>query len=128
VLLVRDRYWLLVDWLDGAGRHVLERAWHFAPGTLRLDGDGVAFRGESGVGARLRWPGEPRPVCRVVVGDELERQGWVSRSYGERRPAPALFQRLEVELPIRLPVVLAVAPPGVDPPAPAEVLAVEPTA
>jgi hypothetical protein len=116
ILLLRGRGWLVVDLIEGQGRHLIERFWHFAPGVLSLRPNEAQFGG-----CRLAWPPDPPLTCRVVVGDEASRQGWISRRYGDREPAPVLTQRVEVELPVRLPLAIALRPEVT----PAELFALE---
>lgn len=82
VVLVRDAYILVVDLLEGSGRHALARRWHLAPG---------------------------RAPC--VTGGDLE-PGWISRAYGQREAAQVVVERLEAELPCAWPAAIAADPPA----------------
>ena len=105
ILLVRGRGWLIVDLIEGRGRHVIERFWHFAPGELVLGTNEARFGGTS-----LVWPSDPTLESHIVIGDPNSRLGWISPRYGQRQPAPVLVQRIEADLPLRLPLAIGVTP------------------
>ena len=98
-------YWALLDEFSGEGEHSFEAGYQFAPG-LRVSAAGtgpdqcdvrVAARGE----ARLELIafGSGPPKAYLVEGSERPAQGWVSRRYGHREPAPVLRVRMRAKAP-----------------------------
>jgi hypothetical protein len=111
VLFVKPRFWVVVDELQGAGRHGVELRFPFAPIPVELAASGwVRARGTQGHGLLLRcFPGTP-------LAPEI-RQGWVAPDYGRREPAPVALFSGTVTLPLRiLTLLLPVA--DVDAPVP----------
>jgi hypothetical protein len=112
---VRGRYWLIVDHLLGVDRHLVERYFHFPPGArAELAADHLRLTRQGGAAALLAWPagGSAATPSRPVGWERSEMESrledaWVSRAYGQREPAPVLVQRIEAELPLALPIVIA---------------------
>jgi hypothetical protein len=126
---VRARYWLIVDHLLGADRHLIERRFHFPPGARAdLAGDRLLLIRSTCLSTVLTWPetAEPWPTgarrddaargadrgeaaagdgSSLLLESRLE-DGWVSRAYGQREPAPVLVQRIEARLPLALPIAI----------------------
>jgi hypothetical protein len=79
----------VVDMLAGHGRHRAEIFWHFSEHCLvHLGTDEVVARND-GIRLSLRmmhngWS------ARLVTGDTLAPQGWISRRYGQKTPAPTV--------------------------------------
>ena len=42
ILFMKPDYWVIADRVTGPGEHTASQYWHFAPGTVTLDDDGVA--------------------------------------------------------------------------------------
>jgi hypothetical protein len=101
VVLVRGAYLLVADLLQGEGAHAVERWWHLAPGTATPE-TGLLRAPR----ATLAWAALDGQRDDLIVGDEATRQGWISRRYGERLPAPVLVQRVESALPLVWPLVV----------------------
>jgi hypothetical protein len=115
ILQVGGEYWLVLDDLLGAGKHGLELLYHFAPERhpLRLEeepgGGGLVHVTSDAAGSLfgITVCGSSPLAAELIRGREEPPQGWVSRRYGERSPAPVLRASLAAPLPARFVSVLA---------------------
>jgi hypothetical protein len=93
---------IVTDELACAGRHTTTRHWHFAEDLEpHVDEDGtctVRFNGYTVTLAPLEKPDE---VC-VWRGGSAEQGGWVSRSFGRKRPCTTVVWRAAIEGETRL--------------------------
>ncbi len=97
VIFVKPDYWLVTDEFTGSGEHTLEFLWHFAPGAHLETSHGAWL--VSNNGARfLVVPPAGDLEFRVACGEERPPQGWYSRDYGHRQPAPVLAATTRVAL------------------------------
>ena len=98
-------YWVVVDLLDGRGEHDVRALFQLAPGLRRVDCPGFAFAGREG---RITLESLlPRGLSvRCVEGGEGPPEGWVSRGFGLREPAPAFVAEGRCALPAALAFVL----------------------
>ncbi len=105
-LLYAGGYWTVLDELAGDGEHDLEATYHFAPGARVaapvVDGSAREVRlscavGEAGLAMTAL--GSAPVAAELVTGRERPIQGWVSRRYGHRQPAPALAITMTAPLP-----------------------------
>lgn len=105
-LLFRKPNWLLiVDDLNGKGKHIIEQFWHMSPGIRLLVKSTycLALLEESGeVLPILFLEGTPGCCVKVYVAEEEPTQGWFSPQYGQIRPAPVLSVSVNSTLPVRL--------------------------
>ena len=98
IVFVKPDYWLISDELTGKGEHQLKFYFHFAPGvSLQAAGQGwLASKGQE----RLQLLGFPAECSfRVSVGEESPMQGWYSKDYGHREPAPVLMAEVTAKVP-----------------------------
>ncbi len=95
-------YWLVVDHLEGRGRHRIEATFQLAEGHSRRPGGGLAFVADEGRAVEFRtWlPGGV--AATVVEGGEAPPRGWVSSGFGGKAAAPAVVEAGFVELPATL--------------------------
>ena len=108
VLYVRGRYWVIVDDLEGEGEHQVDLRFQFAPVELRLDGAWRASARSASGQTLVLHPFCARPWLATVHCGELDpTQGWISREYGQRQPAPMLQYRVQTALPFRIATVMA---------------------
>jgi uncharacterized heparinase superfamily protein len=118
VVAVGADYWLIVDVLDGSGRHRGAWTYHFAPGLDVSVGECetvVRARARAAeVQATLAVVTSAPSIARCLAGQLDPIQGWVSGRYGERRPAPVLEVAAEAELPL---VAVTVLSPRAEAPA-----------
>ena len=101
VVIVPGRFLLVVDVLEGRGRHAFGQHWHFDPAVdVSVGEDGVARavpRGGEGVWfVPLAREGL---VADLVSGRENPIQGWTSRGFGRKIAAPCLTYAWQDALP-----------------------------
>ncbi|MFP3940771.1 MAG: heparinase II/III family protein, partial [Thermoanaerobaculia bacterium] len=120
VVWVPPSYWLLFDELRGAGEHTVELLFHLPPDAevSAPAGSGARearFQGLSGPAGLDLFIHASAPVeTRIVRGGAAPdpsapggRAGWVSRRYGEKRPAPVVSVRFRTRVPAAAISVLA---------------------
>jgi hypothetical protein len=118
VLFVANRYWVVVDDVEGTAEHRVDVQFQFAPIEVTVEpGLWVRVRGRRGHGLLVRafatvplkverWEGEPAPL-----------RGWLSPAYGCREPAPLVVYSTVTTLPVRIAtLLLPVRDPAVAPP------------
>lgn len=78
----------VVDEIQCAGRHRVERYWHFSEQcTVELDGSGVAASNGS---VRLKLE-TPDADARLMRGQVQPIGGWISRRFGHKEPTTTVF-------------------------------------
>lgn len=103
VLFVKPSYWVVVDDLDGAAVHSVEVRFQFAPFTVTsAAGPWTIVRGPAGRGLAVTTWSTVRLERSIVEGEVNPIGGWVSPTYGQRRPAPMLRVAVATRLPLRL--------------------------
>jgi hypothetical protein len=107
VLLVKSRYWILVDDVEGDGEHLVQLLFHFAPLPVSLRGDRwVQAHGPDGRGLFLR------TFSNLMVEASITAGG----GSGQRQPAPVLVHTTATTLPLRLVTLLVPQSEGGEPP------------
>ncbi|MBU0638638.1 MAG: heparinase II/III family protein [Planctomycetes bacterium] len=108
VLVVPGRYVLVLDALASARPHGYELLWHVAPGhTVRLADDGAAYTlDDEGANLWIHAAGTSDLHPVVVSGATDPPQGWHSRTYGHKEPAPTLVYRTDAVGPLFLATLL----------------------
>jgi hypothetical protein len=105
VLFLPGRYWILLDELQGEGRHALESRFQFMPGGARI----IARR------VHTEFPDANVLVCPEAgsgLGVHIERGmkdplgGWYSDGYNLIEPASQAVFAVETELPYRVATLL----------------------
>jgi hypothetical protein len=101
ILFVKPDYWLISDELTGEGEHQLKFCFHFAPGVSLQPAEHGCLASKGEERFQLLASG---PECRfrVFVGEESPIQGWYSRDYGHREPAPVLIAEAASRVPFRI--------------------------
>jgi len=99
IVFVDERFWVVFDVVEGAGEHLVESRFQFAPGELAV----------SGTVARTQFPDAnlhvhalattPFTDSRVECGQQEPRRGWYSDGYNKIEPAPALALSVHTQLP-----------------------------
>jgi len=120
VLFVKPRYWVVVDDLAGAAEHAIAVLFQFAPMEVSIEPDlwVRVSAGEAAGGLLVRSFASVPLKCELREGEQSPIQGWVSRDYGVRDPAPVLICSAVGRLPMRIATVLwPVGDPGLAPPA-----------
>jgi hypothetical protein len=115
-------YWIVVDDLNGSGRHDIDLTFQFASINVELGAHPWARAGASD--GPCLWispfpsaPAQPALKC----GAAAPIRGWISPEYTRLSPAPMLIYRFAVALPWRIVTLLLPdrqglsAPPGVRP-------------
>jgi hypothetical protein len=118
VLFVENRYWVVVDELEGAGEHRVDLQLQFGPIEVTVEpsrwvrgrgpgGHGLLVRAFAAIPLTLeRWEGERAPL-----------RGWLSPAYGRCVPAPLVVHRAVATLPLRMvTLLLPVRDPAAPPP------------
>ena len=107
VIFVKPGYWILIDDLSGAARHQVDLTFQFGDLAVVL-GVHPWARAQTPRG-RVLWissyPSAPVQPC-LKSGEVMPPRGWISREYGERRPAPMLIYSFAVALPWRIVTLL----------------------
>jgi heparinase II/III-like protein len=109
ILFVKDDLWIVLDRIEGSGRHSARLHW--------LGGDfewitsaenGMELRTPEGVFTVAVYDAQGNPlVCDVVAGDESTPRGWLSRYYGEKVAVPSLAATVAAQAPLTFVSVLA---------------------
>jgi heparinase II/III-like protein len=104
VAFVKPDRWFLLDDLSGAGTHSLEFFFHFPPDVqLRVDEHSCwATKSDN----RFLIIADPRLSLDADRGEEDPVQGWYSRDYGHREPAPVLAGNTRCTVPAQFPWIL----------------------
>jgi len=102
VLFGKRGYWLVVDHLEGEGRHRIDATFQLARGFSREPGSGLVFASDDGLAVEFRtWlPGGM--TAEIIEGADSPPRGWVSDGFGQKDPAPAVVAGGVVELPVTL--------------------------
>jgi uncharacterized heparinase superfamily protein len=104
VLFVKPRYWVIVDDLAGRAEHHVELRFQCAASIHAAfdETPWVRARGPNGhallVGAFTTVP----LAIRIVTGQLAPIEGWISRDYGQREPAPMVVYAASTSLPLRI--------------------------
>lgn len=107
VLFVKPDYWVLVDDLSGAGTHVVELRFQFAPIDVELDASGLARATRDGRhGLLVQAFGGAPLAADIRQGGLAPFEGWVSPAYGQRTPAPVLVYTAPAATPLRIVTLL----------------------
>jgi asparagine synthase (glutamine-hydrolysing) len=109
LLFVKDDLWVVVDRVRGSGRHDVRLQWLCGafPYTRSARDGGVVLSTPVGQFTIGVYDGNARPVAATVVAGQVDPpRGWISRTYGERVPAPSLVVDRVLDAPGTLVSVL----------------------
>jgi len=93
IFFAKPEYWIVLDLLDGQGRHEFDLYFHLGPDAqVALDPDSGTARVRHAEGAHLLICPVPDADthAEVISGSLHPIQGWVSCYSGEKTPAPTL--------------------------------------
>ena len=106
IVLVRQRFWVIFDVVEGSGEHLIESRFQFAPGEVALD-ETTARTAFPDANLLLRAVGSVAfDHAHIEKGQGRPRSGWYSDSYGKIEPAPALSLSVRANLPWRAATLL----------------------
>ena len=115
VLFVKPEYWVVIDLLQGRGKHCFDLYFHLMPGVdTHLDLQSKSLRAGNGTepGLIIAPLATSGLQADIISGDTSPIQGWVSFFSGEKRPAPTLRYRQEAVAPVQFCTVLCPHPAG----------------
>jgi hypothetical protein len=104
-LFVNHEYWVISDVLLGSGRHRIEQTFQYTPGSLKVS-ENTAVTGHTDANLAMLWFWPAKPEASVRTGQENPPVGWYSPVYGRKEPAPHLTLSADLELPVRIMLVL----------------------
>lgn len=109
-------FYLVIDLLTGKGEHYFSQHWHFECGPIDVDDRGRATLALAS-GRRFVVVPLARPDLSwsLVEGSTDPIQGWRSRRFGRREPAPCLTYQWRDACPSVMATLLAVASTGDEP-------------
>jgi len=109
VLHAKDDLWVVVDRLEGAGRHAARLHWLAGPYRHCYDADAGRLTLDTPKGAFTVTvlDGSGRPLAGDAVrGQERPPRGWYSRYYGDKVPVPSLAVTQVTDTPIEFVTLL----------------------
>lgn len=110
LLAIGADLWVVVDRIEGTGRHLLRLHWlggNFS-WTPPAFANGIELRTPVGVFAVHVYDAELRPLAGdVVAGEDDPPRGWLSRHYGQKSPVPSFAARVDALLPCTFVTILA---------------------
>ena len=109
VYAIKHSFWVIIDWLDGKGKHHIMQPWHTPAGAqviLNRKLNAVEIRVADVILSLVPWNGVAGTPHLYCGQSEPVIQGWVSTSYGHKEPAPAIVWERRLELPVQLVTVL----------------------
>jgi hypothetical protein len=110
VLFGKRGYWLIVDHLEGEGRHRIDATFQLARGFSRRAGNGLVFASDDGTAVEFRTWLPSGMATEIFEGVDAPPRGWVSGGFGQKDAAPAVVVGGVVEVPVTL--LTAVIPFG----------------
>jgi hypothetical protein len=104
VVFVKPDRWFLLDDLNGSRTHSLEFFFHFHPDAQLCVEDHACWATQSDCCFLIM--GDSRVSLKAGHGKQGPVQGWYSRDYGHREPAPVLAGKTLCSGPVRFPWIL----------------------
>ena len=124
LLYCKPDYWVVVDDFRGEGEHSFDLYYHFGPEVEISFGGCDGFKQELELHAQVPGGGLRVFLCasaplkaEIVRGQSAPIQGWVSRRYGEKRPALTLRVTFCSPVPAAIVSILVPFVAGSDQPA-----------
>ena len=116
-IFAKPDYWIIADYLAGAGEHHYTFLFHLAPDVIveKLTGSSAIVRA-AGNGAALviKALGDRQLSSEVIEGSESPIQGWYSEDHYKKRSAAVLSFSLDCASPVSVAWVLYPLPAGSD--------------
>jgi asparagine synthase (glutamine-hydrolysing) len=110
VLFVKDDLWIVADSIRGSGSHQVRLHWLGGPFPYEFDSRRGELALETSAGrftVRVLDEMGQSLSANVAAGQEEIPRGWLSRSYGEKVPAPSLAAELNSQLPAMVVTVMS---------------------
>ncbi len=101
IVFVNQRFWIVLETVEGDGEHHIESRFRFAPGEIALTETGARTRHEDANVFLVCVPTVSFANTHIEERQETPRGGWYSHSYGRIEPTPALSFSLRPQLPWR---------------------------
>jgi hypothetical protein len=117
VTFVDLAYWLVVDDVDGVGEHELTLRYQCGVVDARRHDDRWSVIDTAGGAVWIAITGPRTMTTAIRSGVEHPPEGWISRRYGDREPAPAIVATAVVRLPARFVTAIVPTPDRTTPPA-----------
>lgn len=93
-------YWLIIDRLEGAGEHEIDRWFHFAPeAELSRQPQMIIMRRPDHRNLLLHDLHAPQTSAEIFQGGTQADQGWIAPGYGRTMAAPVLRLRSRQHMP-----------------------------
>jgi hypothetical protein len=116
IAFVDDRWWVVVDDLEGLGEHEVDVRFQLAPLPVRLEpGPWARITGRESRGLLLRAFSSVEPTVELHEGETQPIRGWVSSDYGQRQPAPQVVFSVRERFPLRILTLLLPVPDAARP-------------
>lgn len=108
IVFVKNDYWLIVDRFEGSGTHTINTLFHFAPGKVEREADGLWCASANDKRPNvLIAPAQAAGVSlSIVEGRESPCQGWISTEYNKWFPAPVADYAYKGPLPVEFAYLL----------------------
>ena len=90
ILFIKPDYFVLVDSFSAALQHLYEQCFHLPPGKVATSKDGSVFLCLGRKGLIIKPLDKDKLNLAILKGSKTPIQGWISRAYGLRRPAPVV--------------------------------------
>lgn len=113
IFFVKPEYWIVLDRLDGQGKHRFDLYFHLMPdANVSVDtGSGTARIGyRDGTGLVISPVQNAGSLATVITGSLDPIQGWVSQYSGEKEPAPTLCYTKVGSAPVLFATILYPCP------------------
>ncbi len=105
VLFLKDDTWVVIDLIEGKGKHHVRLQWLGGEFAHRMDPSSfrMTLNTPQGPFSLCVYDQDARPLsANVVTGQDDPPRGWSSRYYGEKVPVPSMVIEQECELPLTL--------------------------
>ena len=103
VIFKKNEYWLILDVLQGAGKHSIESLYHFTPCEIKVDQKAGSLRTQHADGRNLQLVTTATTplTIQILQGRENPEQGWID-VHGKREPAPTAVIAGQNTLPVQI--------------------------
>jgi len=98
IFFKKPEYWIVRDYLEGSGEHVVESYFHFAPMELKVDWEQKTVITKN----LIIKPVEPKlnQIELINESNDFPSSGWMATSYGCKIQAPIIKYSIKEQLPL----------------------------